>query len=978
MTALEFMAGEIPLALQADLQVRWAHLMERAEPFDAQWYGDMLASPRRGELLKAFSCSAIVLDYAQRFPDFLPTLDRNGWLLGDVPQEQLADELRAGLSVCQNADEAAAELRRFRIKYWMRIVWRDLTRLAVMEQTTEDLSVLADICVQQALDFHHAQMCIEWGEPHSKAGVPQRMVVIGMGKLGAGELNLSSDIDLIFAYPESGSTQGGPRSVDNQQFFIRLGQRLIKSLDARTADGFVFRVDMRLRPYGQSGPLVVSFDALMEYYQDQGRDWERYALIKARCMAGDDIAGAELMRDLRPFVYRRYLDFSAIESLRDMKAMIQREVARRNLHDNVKLGAGGIREIEFIAQCFQLIRGGQEPDLQARELKSILGTLRDGQYLPAQAVDELHQAYRFLRDVEHGIQAWREEQTQQLPQSNEARVALAFAMGFVFADGEANIEGFEQCLAEHRQRVTHHFENFIAPPEDEDGAPSSQRCEHWQLLLDELNPETLTAALAESGFENAEEAARRLILLMDGGAVKRMQSSGRERLDDFMPLFLEALSSAEQPTETLIRLIPLIEAVLRRTAYLVLLLENPHALEHLVSLCDTSPWMARQLSAHPVLLDELLNTEQLYHAVEKDGLRSELRQRLLRIDQDDLEAQMEALRYFRLAHVLRVAAAELSGTLPLMKVSDYLTNIAEVVLESVLEIAWQNLVSKHGNFADIHDARRHFIILGYGKMGGIELSYGSDLDMVFVHDLPPNCQTDGERPLDGAVFMTRLGQRIIHILTAQTRMGSLYEVDMRLRPSGNSGLLVSSFRAFDEYQHKEAWTWEHQALVRARVVAGDEVLAEKFTELRRSILGLSRDEALLRADVVQMRDKMRTQLLPKTKRDENNRQFDLKQGEGGIVDIEFMVQYAVLAWSHQHPPLSVYTDNIRILESLQQQGLFSAEDVDTLTEAYKAFRSQAHRLSLQEQSGQVADSQLADERGAVERCWQQLMLEEPA
>jgi glutamate-ammonia-ligase adenylyltransferase len=418
-------------------------------------------------------------------------------------------------------------------------------------------------------------------------------------------------------------------------------------------------------------------------------------------------------------------------------------------------------------------------------------------------------------------------------------------------------------------------------------------------------------------------------------------------------------------------LIPLIEAVLRRTAYLVLLMENPAARKRLVVLCEASPWIARQLAAQPVLLDELLDANSLFSVPEKAGLSSELRQRLLRIDSDDLEAQMEALRHFRLTHVLRVASSEVTGSLPLMKVSDYLTYIAEVVLDAVLDVAWQNLLDKNGSPVPAGDDQRHFVILAYGKLGGLELGYSSDLDLVFMHDLPSSVISDGKRPLDAATFFTRLGQRIIHILTAATRLGPLYEVDMRLRPSGNSGLLVSSFAAFKDYQNSQAWTWEHQALVRVRAVAGDALLAQKFEALRGEILSKPRDIAILRDEVVSMRQKMRDHLMSAS---DKNAEFDIKQGSGGIVDIEFMVQYGVLAWSQQHPPLTHYTDNIRILESLAKQGLISTADTQTLIDAYKAFRSQAHRLSLQEQKGLIAETVLSAEREIVSGFWQQLML----
>lgn len=966
-SSLQIQNNEIPEACRAEVEQRWQSLMERCDDNQRHWYRELSQSEQRPQLLKALGCSQAFTDYCCRIPDALKRLHEAGLLSVPLDYPALLDELQGEASAVADADALAACLRRFRNRHWLRIVWRDLNRLATTAQTVAELSDLAVACIEVALDFHYQAMTEEWGEPRSKDGEPQRMVVIAMGKLGANELNLSSDIDLIFAYPEAGSTEGGRRSVDNQEFFIRLGQRVIKALDALTPDGFVFRVDMRLRPYGQSGPLVVNFDALEEYYQDQGRDWERYAMIKARCIAGDVASGEQLMAVLQPFVFRRYLDFSAVEALRDMKGMIQREVQRRNLEDNIKLGPGGIREIEFIAQCFQLIRGGQEASLQARSLVTVLNELRELEYLPANAVKELEQANGFLRDVEHAIQAWRDQQTQQLPTDQAARDALAWAMGC------PDWQAFSAELARHRDKVAKHFANIVADP-DEGSDVEPNTLAHWHTLLDELDHDHVRQQLEEAGFDDGDEAARMLVALLSSAAVQRMQSSGRERLYSFMPLLLEAASEAEHPTQTLLRIIPLIESVLRRTAYLVLLMENRQALGHLVRLCDASPWIARQLAAQPVLLDELLDASSLYSVPDKDGLRSELRQRLLRIAEDDLEAQMEALRYFRLAHVLRVAASEVSGTLPLMKVSDYLTYIAEVVLESVLDIAWHNLTDKHGHFAGIDEARKHFVIVGYGKLGGLELGYGSDLDLVFIHDLPAGLATDGDRPVDGTVFFTRLGQRIIHILTTQTRLGALYEVDMRLRPSGNAGLLVSSFNAYRDYQRGQAWTWEHQALVRARVVAGDELLAEKFTHLRRELIcEQPRDAATLKEEVVAMRNKMRDHLLPKGSGGEKVAQFDLKQGLGGIVDIEFMVQYAVLAWSNQHPPLAHYTDNIRILETLQQQDLLPEADALALIDAYKAFRSQSHRLSLQEQKGRVADSELRDERDTVASLWERLM-----
>jgi len=963
----------LPSPLQRDTQVACEQVLEACDAPQRERYEALLADALfAGRLIQLFAGSPFAAQLCRRFPDWLLKLHADGDLDRTLPVDGWPERLRDTLGAADAAETLEAGLRRFRNREFLRVLWRDFNRLASLTETTADLSALADACIQAALDFHYAHLCREWGTPVSgKDGNAQQLVVLGMGKLGACELNLSSDIDLIFAYPSGGETAGGPVSVSNQEFFIRLGQRLIKALNQASAEGFVFRVDMRLRPYGDSGALVLNFAAMEEYYQDQGRDWERYAMIKARVVAGDFVAGAELMQMLRPFIYRRYLDFSAFESLRSMKAMIQRDVQRRGLQDNIKLGHGGIREIEFIAQCFQLIRGGRERVLQERHLQTILNTLGELGYLPLDVVAELQAAYIFLRNTEHAIQGYLDRQTQDLPTAEQPRLALARVMGF------ADWPGFKAELDKQRDHVAFHFKQVIAAPEDERSQCEAPAMAQWHIFWSdrELTRESASAQLAAAGHENADEAARLLLQLRAGQIVQRMQTVARERLDQFMPQLLAAVSAAECPSQTLLRILPLVEAVLRRTAYLVLLVENPAALQELVVLCAASPWISTQLARHPVLLDELLNAGTLYVAPQKSELQSDLRQQLLRLDWDDLEAQMEALRYFKLAHVLRVIASEVTGRLPLMKVSDYLTWIAEAILEYVLELAWRHLVARHGypQKAPGQACDKDFIVVGYGKLGGIELGHGSDLDLVFIHDGHPSLATDGENSIENSVFFTRLGQRMIHILTVQTALGPLYEVDMRLRPSGNSGLLVSSLKAFTQYQQKEAWTWEHQALVRARVVAGDANLAAAFAEVRHAVLSQERDSQQLRDDVVSMRQKMRDQLRPRDTETDKNPVFDLKQGSGAIVDIEFMVQYAVLAWSHEHPMLTRWSDNIRILESLEQAGLFGKEEAQALIESYKSLRAEVHRLSLQQLPGRAEIADFTTQRKIVLNKWSSLL-----
>ncbi len=861
-------------------------------------------------------------------------------------------------------------LRRFRRRFMFRIIWRDMLGLAPLEETLSSMTHLAETCIQLALDWLYDDSSRQWGIPMGRhSDEPQRLVVIAMGKLGAGELNVSSDIDLMFAFPENGETRGGARSIDNQQFFIRLGQRLVQVLDKPTADGFVFRTDMRLRPYGNSGALALSFAAMEAYYQDQGREWERYAMIKSRVVAGDRIAGERLMTSLRPFVYRRYIDFSAFESLREMKSMISREVRRKGLEDNIKLGGGGIREVEFIVQAFQLIRGGRDRDLQARELLVVLEALGRHRLLPEPVIQSLANAYCFLRRAEHALQGIADRQTQTLPGEPVDRWRVATVMGF------QSWPAFIAALDVHRQEVSRHFADIIASEAEEEASAAID--ETWSELWNgELDEEAAISWLGDHGFEAPEQSYRQLRTLHQGRPVQTLQNLGRQRLDQFMPVLLHSLVSVEHPSLTLERVMLLVEAVLRRSAYLVLLNENPAALDQLVRLCSASPWIAEQLADTPLLLDELLNSESLYTPPPLTELQDDLRQQLLRIPEDDLEAQMECLRHFKKAHVLRVAASEVRGTLPLMKVSDYLTWIAEVVLSHVVVLAWRGLVERHGypEAGDETEGDMDFAVIGYGKLGGIELGYTSDLDLVFIHSAEPMGSTNGEKPVDNAVFFTRLGQRIVHILSTHTPSGQLYEVDMRLRPSGNSGLLVSGFDAFERYQQEGAWTWEHQALVRARWVGGSSRVGERFEALRRRILTARRDRGGLRDEVVQMREKMRQALATQATPGEAPTTFQLKQDRGGIIDIEFMVQYLILAYACDHPELTRYSDNIRQLETLSECGILESDVVERLIEIYIAMRSTVHRRALQKQNSRVEAGQFVEERRYVADLWHRLMV----
>ena len=972
-----FAPERFPDSVQPALQPNLDRLQDAFAEADLMAAVAALDTQTLRQLEACVLASDYVVDQLVRYPRLLLQLVDSGDLLSRYGNDRYRSALQTQLAGAQDEAALARVLRQFRRREMVRIIWRDSCGLADFQETVGDLSHLADACIDGALDKLYGWMEPEFGLPYyhpspspsSQQGQPMPMVVLGMGKLGACELNLSSDIDLMFAYAHEGETRGGRRSLAHRDFFTRLGQKLIKALDENTVDGFVFRVDMRLRPYGSSGALALNFRAMESYYEEQGREWERYAMIKARAIGSDNGDGDELLRRLRPFVYRRYVDFGVIESLRELKKLINQEVLRKGNEDNVKTGAGGIREVEFIAQVFQLIRGGQDVALQQCNLMQVMGIIRDLELLPAAVIQSLCDDYVLLRNVEHRIQALQDRQTQLLPTDPLQQARIAVGMGY------ADWAGFYQVLGQARQRVRSHFDALIAAPQDQDEVVV--RDQAVALWMTEQSGAEGQEDLQALGFRALESSWHLLHEFRTSRQVTHQQAVGRERLDKLMPMLINACAQQADPDLTLQRVLRLVEAILRRSAYIALLVENPHSLERLAMLFAASPWVADTIARYPMLLDTLLNEATLLNPLDVDTLKNELRQVLLRIPEDDLERQMDALRQFKHSHVLRVAASEIAETLPLMKVSDYLTWLAETLLQAVLELAWHQMVDKYGRptRADGTPCEQDFIIVGYGKVGGIELSYSSDLDLVFIHDADSSGVTDGDKSIDNNVFFARLGQRIIHILTSKMASGELYETDMRLRPSGNSGLLVSSLKAFQDYQENNAWNWEHQALVRARVVAGCPRLARRFAEVREAVLSRPRDEAQLRQEVVAMREKMLGHLSTYKELELNEARlaadcsFDLKQDPGGIVDIEFLAQYLVLRWSAQKPAMTRWTDNMRILDSALEQAILSAEQVTALQNAYLLYRSQTHALALQHGSGKVSAEQFVEQRRQVREIW---------
>ncbi|EMH4163305.1 bifunctional [glutamate--ammonia ligase]-adenylyl-L-tyrosine phosphorylase/[glutamate--ammonia-ligase] adenylyltransferase [Pluralibacter gergoviae] len=850
-------------------------------------------------------------------------------------------------------------LRLFRRRVMVRIAWAQALSQVTTEQSLRQLSELAETLIVAARDWLYDACCREWGTPTSARGEAQPLLILGMGKLGGGELNFSSDIDLIFAWPEHGATQGGRRELDNAQLFTRLGQRLIKVLDQATMDGFVYRVDMRLRPFGESGPLVLSFSALEDYYQEQGRDWERYAMVKAKVMGDSGGAYADELRAmLRPFIFRRYIDFSVIQSLRNMKGMIAREVRRRGLRDNIKLGAGGIREIEFIVQVFQLIRGGREPALQSRSLLPTLDAIDALHLLPEGDAGILRDAYLFLRRLENLLQSINDEQTQTLPEDALSRARLAWGMGY------GDWEALYARLGEKMAAVRRIFNALIGA--DEEDSPDEQLSEQWrELWQDALHEEDTTPVLAHLSDVERLRVVAEIADFRKELDRRPIGPRGRQVLDALMPHLLSEICPRDDAPLTLTRIMPLLTGIATRTTYLELLSEFPGALKHLIRLCAASPMIASQLARYPLLLDELLDPNTLYQPTATDAYRDELRQYLLRVPEDDEEQQLEALRQFKQAQLLRVAAADIAGTLPVMKVSDHLTWLAEAMIDAVVQQAWTHTVARFGQPSHLTGREgRGFAVIGYGKLGGWELGYSSDLDLVFLHDCPPDVMTDGPREIDGRQFYIRLVQRIIHLFSTRTSSGILYEVDARLRPSGAAGMLVTTADAFADYQRSEAWTWEHQALVRARVVYGDARLHAQFDAIRKDILTTERDAEKLQTDVREMREKMRAHLGGK-----HRERFDIKADEGGITDIEFIAQYLVLRYAHHKPKLTRWSDNVRILELLAQNDIMDEAQALALSRAYTTLRDALHHLALQEAPGHVAPDAFAAERELVSACW---------
>lgn len=857
-------------------------------------------------------------------------------------------------------DESAALqlLRRVRQTEMARIAVRDLLGIDAPETVLTNLSRLAGQAITAAVNWAYGSLQKRYGTPLSKTNMPLPLVVLGMGKLGGGELNFSSDIDLIFLYPHDGEIDH-PTGLEFGEFFTKLGQSVIRLLDSTTEHGFVYRVDMRLRPFGDSGPLVCSFAFLENYLIEQGRDWERYAWIKARAMVGQE-AYEDLYKDVvKPFIYRRYLDFSVFESLRSMHGKILREVEKREWQNHLKLGSGGIREIEFAVQMFQLLRGGSDRRLQTQSLLNALPALDDPKMLTPEAVNELRDSYRVLRRAENRIQMIDEQQTHSVPTSTLDLQRLVVMMEL------PSVAALQLLLTAVRARVTRHFTELVFPnakPQELNeylNAELALELGEWHSSQDALQ------WLKRKTNRDLPQLAGALHELGSSRYYQKLSLEGKRRLEQLLPLMINYLPSVLEPT--LSRFWRILEAIGHRLTYLSLLVENPRALKRLIHICGLSEFLVKHLAETPLLLDELLDERLMDAMLTRDDFVKDL---MIKLPNDSLDEEQWIARIldFKKVATFRVALLDLTGRLSLMKVSDRLTDIAELTVQRVLDFAWRLLVERHGEPSAVAGQRCQLAVVAYGKLAGLEMSYGSDLDLVFLYDgVSENGETQGPNKIDNAAFFVRLAQKIIYLLTTYSRTGRLYEVDMRLRPSGRYGLLMSSLKSFEEYQRTDAWTYEHQALLHSRAIAGDKDLQQRYEDRRIAILTTAVRLNSLKAEVSSMRERMRREL----SRSEKG-QFDLKQDPGGMADIEFLAQYLVLANACRQAPLAMYADTIRQLESLASIEILPQDTVDVLVRYYQAYRLERHHRSLDGLEDVLDGSTFSVERSSVIAVWRQV------
>ncbi len=872
-------------------------------------------------------------------PEILLDLVESGDLNRDYLEGEYRERIKKGLRKEEDRRILVKEIRKIRKREMVRIAWRDIEGRADVVKTMKELSLFADACIDASTEIFYYIYSKRYGTPiGERSHFPQQLIVIGLGKLGGNELNFSSDIDIMFAYPEAGRTYS---NITNDEFFSRVSLDIVRFLSEYTEDGFIFRVDTRLRPFGKSGSIVMNFDALEEYYQVYGREWERYALIKARIVGGDLERGNELLNRLKPFVYRRYLDYTVFDSIREMKQKIMEEERGISILDNIKIGPGGIREIEFFVQVFQLLRGGIDPDLQVQNLLKAMDVLENRGYVPSDTCKRLRNAYLFLRKLENRLQEYDDLQTHTIPKDEDRRFKIAISMGYKSWDE------FYEDLMDHTSFVHKQFEELLRLKYRREIEEN-----RFYLVWEIEDPKERKELLKSLGFWEAEKINLIISDLKNFTKLKHMGERGRILLKKVISVILERLLKERDAEEILKRLSSLIKSISLRTNYLSLMLENPSVIDHLIRLAKESSWIISFVARYPVLLDELIDPRTLYTPPTREELEREMKYRLENLDLEDKEAQMIQLSLLRYTNTLRVAASDIIGVISVMDVSTYLTNIAEVVLNASMILAWRNIQKKIRSVP--RPEGKGFCIIGYGKLGGRELSYSSDLDLVFLYSADS---------VD-ATFYIKMSQEIIRLLTTYTVMGKAYEVDTRLRPDGSSGVLAVNIDSYREYQINRAWTWEHQALLRARPICGDEILKDQFERIRYEVLTKKREKERLFNEVWEMRKKVLSQLSKKMPG-----LFHIKNDPGGIIDIEFLIQYLVLLHASSFPQLIKWRAHIYFLEELKRVEVIKEEDAKFLKDTYIKMRYTMHKLSLQEKMPIVKEDEFEEMRKKVMDMW---------
>ena len=884
---------------------------------------------------------------------------------------QPGEPTRAGmdsalLTLRSEGFETGAALRVLRQLVIERLVVLDCEGLpaeqAALGVVTCAMTELAELALDVAMLESRATLDAQYGHPQAESGVAAQMWVIGMGKLGARELNVSSDIDLIYVYDHDGQTAGRVGAsegetirsrISNHEYFAHQVKAIYALVGETTEHGFVFRVDLALRPHGGSGPAAMSLSALEDYFQAQGREWERFAWLKSRVVAPGACVRQGSAQALRgtvlPFVFRRYLDYSVFDALRILHRQIREHAAKRSAGrperaNDVKMSRGGIREIEFTVQLLQVVRGGQFPELRTRRTVDALRRLAHAGLMSQDTADALVHAYDFLRRVEHRIQYLDDQQTHVLPTRDDDLAWIAQTLGY------SNCCPFLHDLDTHRELVADEFDKLLGGKPDCKGCTKGVNSPDAQAsaapALDDL--------LEHLSSQWPAQFRARLQQWRTHPKVLALRDESRARLSQLVQRTALWLSQGSVSEEAALRIMDWIEPLLRRESYLALLLERPQVHQRLLRLLGAAKWPARYLLLHPGVIDELASDAMLHERFDSAVYSQELKARLISLQitrEDDEETCLNLLRRAHHAEVFRTLARDVEGVLSVEQVADDLSALAETTLAMTLAWCWQRLKNRHRETPQL-------AIIAYGKLGGKELGYGSDLDLVFVYE------DDHEQA--GEVYAL-LVRKLINWLTVKTSEGDLFEIDTALRPNGNSGLLVTSFAAFANYQQQRgsntAWTWEHQAMTRARFVLGAEPLRQQFESIREGVITASRDAALLRLEITTMRDKVRTAHPVK------GDLFDVKHSRGGMVDAEFAVQYLVLSQSGQHPELVENVGNIALLRRAELAGLLPEGVGQRAATAYRELRRVQHSARLNEEPTQVMPFAMQAERLFIETLW---------